>query len=104
MVCKVSFIDGKVHFCSKFVKTKQHMDEMKEQKFIYAGQMGTRNHSRFRDAVAATFGMVTGNFPKLVFRNPSNTNAFYWGGKVRKLVSFPCRVFVALREILLFTK
>ena len=83
MVCKVSFIDGKVHFCSKFVKTKQHMDEMKKRKFIYAGQLGTRNHSRVRDTLGTTFGMITGNFPKLVFRNPSNTNACYWGGKVR---------------------
>lgn len=85
MVCKVSFVDGRVHFCSKFVRTKEHLDEEKEKKFIYTGQMGSRNETKLKDTLSTSVGMLTGKLPKIAWRNPSNTNAFQWGGKILTL-------------------
>ena len=86
-MCKVSVYQGKVHFHNKFVKSKHRVEEESERKFIYPGQMGTRDSDVVRGTLAASVGLVTGNIPKLQFRNPSNTNAFYWGGKVRLVLS-----------------
>ena len=82
MVCKLSLVDGKVHFHSKFVKSKHRCEEENAKRFLYPGQMGTKNPNSFTDTFSAITGMFTGKLPKLKFRNPSNTNAFYWGGKV----------------------
>ena len=83
MVCKLSFKGGKVNFCSKFVNSEHRKKETKERKFIYPGQMGTRDGSKVKDTFDAFKCLATGQKSNLVFRNPSNTNAFYWGGKVR---------------------
>uniref|UniRef100_A0A7M5UU79 Uncharacterized protein n=1 Tax=Clytia hemisphaerica TaxID=252671 RepID=A0A7M5UU79_9CNID len=85
MVCKVSIVDGKVHFCSKFVKSKHRRKEQEERKFIYPGQMGTRNESKIKDTIGAISSLATGNPSAIIFRNPSNTNAFYWGRKILAL-------------------
>ena len=82
MICALSFINGKVHFRSKYVATQQHMEEEKRKQFLYMGQMGTRNKQLFKDSLKALFSMVTGSVFNLQFRNPSNTNVFFWGGKV----------------------
>ena len=82
MVCKVSIIDGEVHFCSKFVNSEHRKEETKQRKFIFPGQMGTRDNNKFRDTLGAFKSLATGQKSSLIFRNPSNTNAFYWGGKV----------------------
>lgn len=85
MVCKVSFLDGRAHFCSKFVRSAHRMHEQSEKKFIYPGQMGTRNLNRSKDTLSAISTFMTGQKSDLTFRNPSNTNAFYWGGKILAL-------------------
>jgi len=82
MICALSFINGKVHFRSKYVATQQHMEEEKRKQFLYMGQMGTRNKQLFKDSLKALFSMVTGSAFNLQFRNPSNTNVFFWGGKL----------------------
>ena len=82
MVCKLSIVNGKVHFQSKFVQSKHRQEEQDAKRFIYRGQMGSINPSLVKDTLSTMGGVVTGNFPKLEFRNPSNTNALYWGGKV----------------------
>lgn len=82
MVCKVSISNGEVHFCSKFVNSEHRKEETKQRKFLFPGQMGTRDENKFRDTFGAFKSLATGQKSDLVFRNPSNTNAFYWGGKV----------------------
>lgn len=82
MVCKVSIADGKVHFCSRFVASEHRREEEEAKKFIYPGQMGTRNDNKVADTVGAFSSVLLGRKNKFKFRNPSNTNAFYWGGKV----------------------
>jgi len=82
MVCKLTLINGRAHFSSKFVQTKHRLEEETLRKFMYMGQMGTRNDNKIKDTINTTIGMLTGNLPKIKFRNPSNTNAFYWGGKI----------------------
>ena len=83
MVCKVSISNGEAHFCSKFVNSEHRKEEAKHRKFLFPGQMGTRDENKFRDTLGAFKSLATGQKSDLVFRNPSNTNAFYWGGKVR---------------------
>ena len=82
MVCKLTFTNGQAHFQSKFVRSKHRQEEEKAKKFLYMGQMGTRGGNRLKDTVSAVASILTGSAPKLKFRNPSNTNSFYWGGKV----------------------
>lgn len=81
MVCAVTFQDGCVHFRSKFVNSEHRKEESEKKKFIYRGQMGTKPAtSPFKYLISALMR------PRVTFRNPSNTNSFYWGGKV--LTSF----------------
>ena len=82
MICALSFIDGQVHFRSKYVASKQRLEEEEKKKFIYMGQMGTRDKRLVADTMKALSSLVTGSQINMQFRNPSNTNAFYWGGKV----------------------
>lgn len=78
MLCAVTFEDGRVHFKSKFVNSEHRQEEAAKQKFLYHGQMGTKPSSTsiFR------YAMNTLKNTPMKFRNPSNTNSFYWGGKV----------------------
>ena len=82
MVCAVTFINGRVHFRSKFVSTKHRREEAEKQKFIYTGQMGTKTTGCITDTTKTLWNLVQGRLRKIKFRNPSNTNSFYWGGKV----------------------
>eukprot|EP00795_Rhopilema_esculentum_P003089 gene3089-1377_t len=85
MVCSLTFIDGQVHFQSKYVLSKHRLEENAKKKFLYAGQMGTRNKRLVGDSLKALSSMVTGKSLNLQLRNPSNTNVFYWGGKLLSL-------------------
>ena len=80
MVCAVTFQNGQVHFQSKFVNSKHHQEEKAKQKFLYHGQMGTKPVSSKLGSVMAALKRSPINF-----RNPSNTNSFYWGGKVLQI-------------------
>ena len=82
MVCALTFLNGHVHFKSKFVSTKHREKEKEHQQFLYMGQMGTRKKSLIKDTLSAMKGVITGTQPKMEYRNPSNTNVIYWGGKV----------------------
>ncbi|XP_047146042.1 apocarotenoid-15,15'-oxygenase isoform X2 [Hydra vulgaris] len=81
MVCKLTLYDEKVHFHSKFVSSFHRKAEAKENTFIFPGQMGTRIHSIAADTLNAFKAVFYGSKPNLKFRNPSNTNSLYWGGK-----------------------
>ncbi|XP_065661053.1 apocarotenoid-15,15'-oxygenase isoform X1 [Hydra vulgaris] len=85
MVCKLTLYDGKVHFHSKFVSSFHRKVEAKEKTFIFPGQMGTRIHSIAADTLNAFKAVFYGSKPNLKFRNPSNTNSLYWGGKILTL-------------------
>ena len=80
MVCAVTFRDGQVHFQSKFVKSEHQKEENAKKKFLYHGQMGTKpSHSTVKNLGTL---LTSWRFAPIKFRNPSNTNSFYWGGKV----------------------
>ena len=118
MVCALTFVGGKVHFRSRFVRSRHRMEEAAARQLLYKGQMGTCvtvltdsyfargrglggvahtcasplvcccHCSEPRGAIAQTLSAVKSLLlrqerPRLKFRNPSNTNVFYWGGKVR---------------------
>ena len=77
MLCAVTFQNGQVHFQSKFVNSKHRQEEKAKQKLLYHGQMGTKLASSMLGSIMAALKRSSINF-----RNPSNTNSFYWGGKV----------------------
>jgi len=66
LVCALSFVDGRVHFKSRFVQTATHVKETEAGKLIFPGQMGTQVNGERRGK----------------YRDPSHTNVFYWGGKM----------------------
>ena len=77
--------DGRVHFRSRFVDSSHRQMEREARRMMYRGQMGSLppEFSRVRATVSAAGMMLPGRrkhaYP---FRNPSNTNAIYWGGKL----------------------
>ncbi|XP_065186403.1 apocarotenoid-15,15'-oxygenase-like [Sycon ciliatum] len=83
MVVAVTFLNGQVHLKMAFVASKHRLEEIKQRRYVYDGQMGTRNRSSLYGSLATlgTF-LTTGGLPKYAYRNPSNTNVFYWGGKL----------------------
>ena len=82
MVVALTFVDGRVHLRAKFVRTSHRNDEQSLQRCAYRGEMGTHPNSVLWDTLALLGNAVRLKFPKLQYRNPSNTNVFYWGGKV----------------------
>ena len=51
VVCAISFLQKKVHFRSRFVRTEHHCKEKEARKFLYRGQMGTQSTSRLQDTI-----------------------------------------------------
>ena len=82
MVVAVTFDHGRVHLRTRYVATKEHLEEQSKRKFLYRGQMGTHPNSSLKDTAILLKNFLTLKWPKLHYRNPSNTNVFYWGGKV----------------------
>ena len=83
----LTFSQGRVHLKCKFVASKHRLEEQKERKFIYRGQMGTNPSSALADTAAFLASAISLQWPRFSYRNPSNTNVFYWGGKVTGVVS-----------------
>ena len=48
--------------------------------------MGTHPNGALTDTAKVIGHLLTFRWPKLHYRNPSNTNVFYWGGKVCDVV------------------
>ncbi len=82
MVVALTFVGRRVHLRSKFVASKERVEEERKQKFLYRGQMGTHPNSPLKDTAILLKNLVMLRWPNLHYRNPSNTNVFYWGGKV----------------------
>ena len=82
MVCALSFNNGRVHFKSKFVSSQHRQEEAEKREFLYTGQMGTTPKGVLSTSATAIGSLLKGQLPKIKFRNPSNTNVFYWGGKL----------------------
>ncbi|TPX30226.1 hypothetical protein SmJEL517_g06167 [Synchytrium microbalum] len=83
MLAALTFVDGRVHFRSKFVNTWQHQQEQYHRQFLFPGQMGSRNDSVVGNSLKLLSSTVTGKKPQIgPFRDPSNTNVFYFGGKL----------------------
>ena len=86
LVGAISFCgDGRVHVRSRYVRSRHRETEAAEHKMLFRGQMGSLppDRSLLSDIAGTARAMVTGSKPShLRFRNPSNTNAMYWGGKV----------------------
>ncbi len=78
----LTFVDGRVHLRTRFVATKERQEEQEQRKLLYRGQMGTNPHGVIGNAAVLLKSFLTFSWPALRFRNPSNTNVFYWGGKV----------------------
>lgn len=98
MVCAVTFVDGRVHFRSKFVSSFHRRQESQAKRMLYNGQMGTNAAGAGSQSLRLAMSLLKGQKPKLKFRNPSNTSVFYWGGKVMHWtisdVVLGCNVFV----------
>jgi all-trans-8'-apo-beta-carotenal 15,15'-oxygenase len=74
MVCAITFIDGRVHFRNRFVRTPEFEAEEKAGRVLYRGVFGTQKP-----------GGWWANFLDLRFKNPANTNVIYQGGKLLAL-------------------
>lgn len=85
MIVALSFVGGRVHLRSRFVTSKHRLHEEEKRKYLYRGQMGTHPNGVVKDTAILLKSLLTLQWPKLRYRNPSNTNVFYWGGKVSVL-------------------
>ena len=82
MIVALSFVGGRVHLRTRFVISKHRAHEQEERKYLYRGQMGTHPNGIIKDTAILLKNLLTLRWPRLHYRNPSNTNVFYWGGKV----------------------
>ncbi|KAL6075485.1 Dioxygenase [Balamuthia mandrillaris] len=71
MICALRF-DGKghVHFRSRFVQTSAFLLEQKHKRCLFHGMMGTKPPA------------TSGGQKKIRYKNPANTNVYFWGGKL----------------------
>ena len=83
MVVALTFINGHVHLRSRFVASRHRVEEQDKRKFLYRGQMGSHPNGALKDTALFVKSLVTFSRPQMHYRNPSNTNVFYWGGKVQ---------------------
>ncbi|MEN9201834.1 MAG: carotenoid oxygenase family protein [Thermostichus sp. DG_1_6_bins_120] len=74
MVCAITFVNGKVHFRNRFVRTCEFEAEEKAGRVLYRGVFGTQKP-----------GGWWANFLDLRFKNPANTNVIYQGDKLLAL-------------------
>ncbi|ABD01261.1 lignostilbene-alpha,beta-dioxygenase, putative [Synechococcus sp. JA-2-3B'a(2-13)] len=74
MVCAITFVEGKVHFRNRFVRTREFEAEEKAGRVLYRGVFGTQKP-----------GGWWSNFLDLRFKNPANTNVIYQGDKLLAL-------------------
>jgi all-trans-8'-apo-beta-carotenal 15,15'-oxygenase len=74
MVCAITFVEGKVHFRNRFVRTREFEAEEKAGRVLYRGVFGTQKP-----------GGWWANVLDLRFKNPANTNVIYQGDKLLAL-------------------
>lgn len=66
---------------SKYVATDEYKAEKTKQKCLYRGMMGTPPSEGWAESLQQYLDAPTPfTIPK--FKNPSNTNVYYWGGKL----------------------
>jgi all-trans-8'-apo-beta-carotenal 15,15'-oxygenase len=82
MIVALTFLNGRVHLKTKFVKTKHRIEETEAGKYLYRGTFGTNPQGALKDTSTFLANALRLRLPQLSYRNPSNTNVFYWGGKV----------------------
>ncbi|MCX6128402.1 MAG: carotenoid oxygenase family protein, partial [Proteobacteria bacterium] len=84
LICRLSFVKGRVHFSSRFVQTERRREEEAQGRMLFPGQMGSAPPSmlKFKQRSLALLALMRGKTPRIRFRDPSNTNVFYWGGKL----------------------
>ena len=57
--------------------------EQKEKKLIFKGMMGTKPPTTWGESISQWKEDVgRGKLPNQRFKNPANTNVYYWGGKL----------------------
>jgi all-trans-8'-apo-beta-carotenal 15,15'-oxygenase len=74
MICRITFQDGKAHFCNRFVQTEAYLAEQAAGKFLYRGVFGTKKSG----------GWLSNAFD-VNLKNIANTQVVYWGGKLLAL-------------------
>ncbi|MFM6183210.1 MAG: carotenoid oxygenase family protein [Dolichospermum sp.] len=74
MISKVTFTNGRAHFCNRFVQTEGYLAEQKAGKILYRGVFGTQKP-----------GGWLANIFDLKIKHIANTNVIYWGGKLLAL-------------------
>eukprot|EP01087_Luapelamoeba_hula_P012811 TRINITY_DN3615_c0_g1_i1.p1 TRINITY_DN3615_c0_g1~~TRINITY_DN3615_c0_g1_i1.p1 ORF type:complete len:606 (+),score=93.57 TRINITY_DN3615_c0_g1_i1:69-1886(+) len=83
MVCALMFNNGRVHFRNRYVNTVGYAAEKKAKKLIFKGMMGTEPPLSWGESLSQwTTDIGRGKMPNQRFKNPANTNCYYWGGKV----------------------
>ncbi|MEA5566376.1 carotenoid oxygenase family protein [Anabaena sp. UHCC 0399] len=74
MISRITFVDGRAHFCNKFVRTEGYLAEQKAGKILYRGVFGTQKP-----------GGWLANIFDFKIKNIANTNVIYWGDKLLAL-------------------
>lgn len=82
-MCALTFRDGKVHFRSKYVETVGYTLEKEAKRPLFKGMMGTTPPTSWGEAIGNwSEDIMKGKLPNQRFKNPANTNVYYWGGKM----------------------
>jgi len=83
MVCSITISNGRAHFRSKYVKTTGYVMEKKAKKLLFKGMMGTKPPLNWNESLSEwSEDVMKSKLPGQRFKNPSNTNIYFWGGKL----------------------
>ncbi|MCF4966086.1 carotenoid oxygenase family protein [Nostoc sp. CMAA1605] len=74
MISRITFTNGRAHFCNRFVRTEGYLAEQKAGKILYRGVFGTQKP-----------GGWLANIFDFKIKEIANTNVIYWGNKLLAL-------------------
>ena len=78
-ITRLTLSNGKAHFRTAYVETKEYMDETGSQKVLYRGTFRTQREANIVGPLCLNNGF------DLYLKNAANTNIIYWAGKLLAL-------------------
>jgi len=81
-VCALTIANGQAYFRSKYVRTTAYIEDQKNKKLSFMGQMGTRPPGERPEVLKVATELIQGRLYRPRYRKPANTSVILWGGKL----------------------
>ncbi len=99
LLVRISIKNGKIHYASKYLRTNQLEQELKENRILYRPSYGTSNAKGY-----SLFDHFRRNVANLNWKPLGNTNHLDWGNEFSVLHEVACPILVDPRTLELKSK